>query len=161
MFLFFSEQLNEAQIDYRKAEKEYDVAKNSYKAAVKEVHQLKQEADREAPLHDEDGNDTPLKAQLEALGVETLPEALAALEEAEQKVDSIEADHNAVREYVRNKEETEHVRAQLDDLCSSEEQKKRDLEEKVRPWEETLTKAVSKVNILFATYMSEMGCTGK
>jgi hypothetical protein len=98
---------------------------------------------------------------LEALGVDTLPEALAALEEAEQKVDSIEADHNAIREYVRNKEETEIVRAQLDDLCSSEEQKKRDLEEKVRPWEGTLTKAVSKINILFATYMSEMGCTGK
>jgi chromosome segregation ATPase len=121
---------------------------------------LKKEADREAPLQDEDGNDTPLKAQLEALGVDTLPEALAALEEAEQKVDSIEADHNAIREYERNKEETELVRAQLDDLSSSEEQKKRDLEEKVRPWEEALINAVAKVNILFATYMAEMGCTG-
>lgn len=152
--------MREARVDLKSAEKEYEVAKNDYKAAIKEVHQLKHEADREAPLKDEHDNDTPLKAQLEELGVETLPEAVAALEEAEQKVESIEADHNAIREYLRNKEETEHTRAQLDDLSSSEEQKKRDLEEKVRPWEEALTNAVSKVNTRFALYMAEMGCTG-
>jgi chromosome segregation ATPase len=145
----------------KNAEKQFEAAKKDYKAAINEVHQLKKQADMEAPLHDEDGNDTPLKAQLEALGVDTLPEALAALEEAEQKIESIEADHNAVRAYQRNKQETEDVRAQLDDLNSSEDQKKRDLEEKVRPWEQALSNAVLKVNIKFSKYMAEMGCTGR
>lgn len=127
---------------------------------MKEVHRLKKEADRLAPLTDKEGNFLPLKATLDDLGVETLPEALAALEEAELKVDSIEADNNAIREFQRNASETDEVRALLDELNCSEDKKKQDLEEKVGPWKMALSAAVSKVNTLFSKYMAEMGCTG-
>ena len=155
-----SSTLHDAQEEFRKVETEYIKIQADYKRSVAEVRRVKEEADREAPLHDAHGNDLPLKAQLEELGVETLDEALLALDDAQQKVDNIIADHNAIREYERNKAELEDVQAQLDDLNISDERRREELNSKVRPWEQALTQSVAKVDALFGRYMAEMGCTG-
>lgn len=153
--------LQDSQEELRAAESDYIKVQADYKKSVAEVRRVKADADTEAPLTDEAGNDLPLKAQLEELGVETLDEALLALDDAQQKVDSIIADNNAIRAYERNKSELEDVQAQLDDLNTSEERRRDELKSKVQPWEQALTHSVTKVDTLFGRYMAEMGCTGK
>lgn len=153
--------LQDAQAEFRKVETEYVKVQADYKKSVAEVRRVKEEADREAPLVDDNGNDLPLKAELEELGVETLDEALLALDDAQQKVENIIADHNAIREFERNKAELEDVQAQLDDLNVSDERRREELNSKVRPWEQALTQSVTKVDALFGRYMAEMGCTGE
>lgn len=153
--------LQEAREECKAIEVEYHRAVTDYKAAVQECKKAQAVAKREAPIQDENGDPTPLRAKLEELGVETYAEAAEALDEAERKVQGIHADNNAIASYERNKEELEEVQAQLDDLVSFEEKRREELDAKVKPWEQRLVAAVSKVDVLFGKYMAEMGNTGK
>jgi chromosome segregation ATPase len=162
MFLQFgSAELQDSMEELRNTENEYKNAKRDCKESMRRVHEAHEVAVEKAPLKDDAENELPLKAELEALGVETLDEALLALEEADAKVENIHADHNAIREYERNQAETEEVQAQLADLKGMEERQKKALDEKVLPWQKVLLRAVEKVDTLFGKYMSEMGCTGE
>lgn len=153
--------LEEATHDYRSIEKKFLDASEAFKRAKEELHRLKKIADEEAPIEDEHGNELPLKAQLEELPVTVLEEAQVALDEAEAKIESIAADQNVIREHERNLAEVEEVQSQLDDLNSSEERRRQQLDQKVKPWVESLKVAVQKVDSLFSQYMAEMGCTGE
>lgn len=157
----FRQALEEATHDYRSIEKKFLDASEAFKRAKEELHRLKKIADEEAPIEDEHGNELPLKAQLEELPVTVLEEAQVALDEAEAKIESIAADQNVIREHERNLAEVEEVQSQLDDLNSSEERRRQQLDQKVKPWVESLKVAVQKVDSLFSQYMAEMGCTGK
>lgn len=155
--------LQDALEEIRTTEIEYKSAQADFKESMKRTVAAKKNADEMAPLEDppNSGNHLPLKAELEALGVETLDEALLALEDAESKVQNIHADHNAIREYERNQAEMEEVQSQLDDLIGMKKKQRLELDEAVAPWKEALTLAVQKVDTLFGKYMAEMGCTGK
>ena len=147
--------------DLRSIEIEYNNALADFKDSMKRVHAAKVQAEEHAPLFDENGDDLPLKAELESLGVETLDDAVVALEEAEAKVKNIHADNNAIREYERNQTEMEEVQALLDDLDGKEKRQRAELESKAKPWEAKLSNSVQDVDKLFSKYMAEMGCTGK
>ena len=152
--------LEEIMREYRQIEAEFKDAGEAYKRAKTEVHRMKEIADREAPLEDDEGNDLPLKAALDELPVETLEEAEVALEEAENRLDSIVDDKNAIRQYEEVQIEMEGVKAELDDLKNFEDRRKDEMEQKVKPWEDALANAVAKVDARFSTYMAELGCTG-
>lgn len=152
---------HDAMEELRTTEIEYKNAVAGFKESMRKAVAAKNRADEEAPLMDENKNELPLKAELEGLGVETLDEALCALDEAEAKVQNIHADHNAIREFERNQAEMDEVQEQLDDLDGREKRQRAELDEKVGPWEEKLSNAVRDVDTLFGKYMAEMGCTGK
>eukprot|EP00934_Nitzschia_sp_Nitz4_P002927 Nitzschia sp. Nitz4//scaffold11_size288233//84805//88427//NITZ4_000754-RA/size288233-snap-gene-0.15-mRNA-1//1//CDS//3329534014//2917//frame0 len=153
--------LQDATREFKSLEDQARMVAEQFKRAKSEVIRQKQNADRQAPLEDGNGNDLPLKAQLEELPVSSLDEAGAALEEAQAKVDSIVADNGVIQEHERNLAETADIQAQLDDMKASEERRKIALQEKVAPWRETLEEAVTKIDHLFSRYMSEMGKTGE
>mmetsp|Transcript_41702 Transcript_41702/g.120457 ORF Transcript_41702/g.120457 Transcript_41702/m.120457 type:complete len:1122 (+) Transcript_41702:155-3520(+) len=154
-------QLDGVKDELAEAERMFKDAKAEYNRMAEEVNRLHEEANAVAPLMDADKNELPLKAELDALPVATVDECMVAMEESAQEVDSIEADHNAIREYERNKEAIEVVRTQLSDLNESEERKKNELDMLRQPWEEALERAVAKVDSLFGKYMTEMGCMGE
>ena len=102
----------------------------------------------------------PLKAQLEDLAVEDMEDAKAALEEAQQKADSIIADPNVVRVYEAKKAELEAAEVELDEITSSREKIIIEMNTKLAPWEQALETSVSDIDKRFSTYMRELGCTG-
>lgn len=128
---------------------------------MEDARALKEKAEEEAPLVDENNEPLPLKAQLEDLPLDNVEEAQAALEEAEEKANDIIADTDVIRQYQDRRRELEDAQAQLDILTGSKENRLKNLEKIRIPWETALRNNVSEVNELFARYMSELGCTGK
>ena len=125
------------------------------------MKEAKDLAERDAPLDDADGNPLPLKQELEALTVSTLAETEAAMEEANAKVNGIDANPDVIRQFEERKKEIELIRAQLSDLTESKDVRVAELMKKKGPWEESLENSVNKVNVLFSKYMQELGCAGK
>ena len=112
-------------------------------------------------MEDADGNDLPLKEQMESLPVDSVDECQAALDEAKQKVLSIEHDPSIARQYEKAKEELEVSQAELDNLESSKEKRQNEMDQKFRPWEQALEGSVAQIDKRFSKYMTELGCTGK
>lgn len=121
----------------------------------------KKQADTLAPIVDEEGNDTPLKAQLEELDVSDVDEVDAAIEEADKVLNQYDANPEVLRQYNKLKDEIELVEEQLAAFTSTREKGLNMLTEQRKDWETRLEKYVDKVNTLFTVYMSEMGCTGE
>jgi structural maintenance of chromosomes protein 5 len=133
-----------------------------YKEKKNELKQLIVKARTEAPLQDDEGNETPLKAQLEELAeFETIEQAEVALEEAEDQINRIVADPTVFRQYEKKKQELAAVRDDLEALTSRKEQRKTALESRQEPWEEALKTIISKVDQRFSKYMKELGCVGE
>lgn len=160
----------ERQLRHQKAEAErtinetkqrYQDAVAAFNEAKRELIQLQKDAEESAPLHDENGEELPLKAQLEDLAMETPEETQAALEEAHHTANSIVADRNVVRQYEARQREMEEVQAELDSVNGSKEKRKTELLMKFKPWEQSLEESVAKVDALFSRYMRELGCTGE
>ena len=55
----------------------------------------------------------------------------------------------------------EEVQVELDNVTSSKEKRKNELEQKLKPREQALDESVAKVDLLFSKYMRELGCAGK
>lgn len=142
------------------AHQESERAKEAFSSKRRELQQRKTRAESVALLVDSDGEDLPLKEQLDALAVNDLEDAKAALEEAQQKVDSIIADPNVVRVYETKKAELEAAEVELDNLTSSREKTLNEMKTKLVPWEQALKKSVSDIDKRFSSYMRELGCTG-
>jgi len=152
---------NEAQNAYDEAMRAYQSVNQQYKQAKARLTDLKKEAEAIAPITDDEGNDLPLKGELEDLPVETLDEAEDALDEAIRKADEIVADPNVIRQYELRQKEMEQLQMQLDNLTNSREKQVDALKQKVAPWEQKLLTQVAKVDALFSVYMRELGCTGE
>lgn len=159
--LFRRESLKEARKGHQEAQNELARVTQEFSAKKNSMKEAKALAESKAPLEDADGNALPLKAELEALSVNTLEETEAAMEEANAKVNGIDANPEVIRQYEERKKEIESVKAQLNDLTDSKDSKVRTLEQTKLPWEEALNDAVSKVNVLFSKYMQELGCAGE
>jgi chromosome segregation ATPase len=157
---FDRQEKDEVERVLSEVQQRYQTASTAFAQAKKDLEALKKKADAEAPIKDDDGNELPLKDQLEDLPVDSTTECELALDEAVQKANSIVADSNVIRVYEERKREMEEVQAELDNLTSSEEQRKNALQQKLIPWEEALSNAVAKIDALFGKYMNEMGCTG-
>ena len=151
----------EAERTINETKQRYQDAVAAFNEAKRELIQLQKDAEESAPLHDENGEELPLKAQLEDLAMETPEETQAALEEAQHTANSIVADRNVVRQYEARQREMEEVQAELDSVNGSKEKRKTELLMKFKPWEQSLEESVAKVDALFSRYMRELGCTGE
>lgn len=127
-----------------------------------QYRELQHKAKTEAPLQDENGEETPLreKLQVDLAQYETIDHAKAALEEAEQKISSTVFDRNVAQLYETKQQEVEVARDQLESLTRGKEHKLAEMRRKAEPWEESLHKFIAKVDIRFSRYMSELGCVG-
>jgi structural maintenance of chromosomes protein 5 len=159
--LFRRETLNDKKKDYLNIEKEALRIQQAFAKAKQLCTQIKSQAERDAPMTDEKGNELPLKQQLEDLDVNTVYDVEAALEEAESKANSIDANPDVIRQYEQRKVEIEEAKERLDDLSSSKDAKLNVITRMRQPWESALENFVAKINCLFSKYMAEMACTGE
>ena len=116
---------------------------------------------KEAPIKDDNGNETPLVAAMVNLPYDDVEDAEAALEDAQHKVDSIHNDPNAVKQYNQVCEEMEIVQSQLEECQGSFDNLQKKIQQIKAPWQASLQNAVHKINTLFVGYMNEVQCTGK
>jgi len=153
--------------------------------------QKKQEAENVAPLMDENKEPTQLKRDLEELDVTTLLEVEVALEEAESKANSIDANpdgefcfrmlaiitclgfletnvrfltlryYPVIRQYEQRKKEIAELETKLDDLKSDNSAQMGVLNDKCKRWKNELEKVLVKINCHFTKYMEDMKCTGE
>jgi structural maintenance of chromosomes protein 5 len=152
---------NERQQEYKKLEQDAMKIQAEFTAIKQKLRQAKDLATSEAPLEDANGNPLPLKEKLEDLEVTTLAEVEAALEDAQQVLDTIQANDGVFRQYQKLESEIAEVEAHLKQLSSGKESRLSIIEEKSKPWETALTNHVAKINAKFSFYMSEMQCTGE
>jgi structural maintenance of chromosomes protein 5 len=145
---------------YEEIEREAIEIQGQFAAAKKELQEKRDEALSVAPLEDENGNDLPLKAELEALEVTTLHDLDAALEEAEAKANAIDANPNFLRRYQEQKEKMVQIEERLEDATNSKEAKAAAIETKQAQWESAVEENVAKINLKFERYMADMGFTG-
>jgi len=127
----------------------------------KTLGEKKAKADELAPLEDENGNELPLKRQLENVDIEGLVELDAALEESLRVLNQFDANPEVIRQYEKLKSEIEDIEAKLADISSSKDAELRAINEAREEWEGRLDNHIQKINGLFSTYMEEVGCTGE
>lgn len=136
-------------------------ARNMLKEEKKRMNATLNQCKERAPLHDDHDNPLPLKAQLEALNVDTIEDAVAALEEAETKANSIDDNPDVIRQYDKLKREIGQLTDELENLADSKEAQLADIKRHRDPWEDALQRSLSKVNTLFGKYMAELDCAGE
>jgi chromosome segregation ATPase len=161
-FLCCSDKAKEVEAALRDIASKYKEVQVQYKEKRNELKRLVVEARTEAPLQDDEGNETPLKALLEELAeFETIEQAEVALEEAEDQISRVVADPGVFRQFEKKKQELAAVRDDLEALTSRKEQRKNALGSRQEPWEEALKSIISKVDLRFSKYMKELGCVGE
>ena len=124
------------------------------------MHAHRDRCMKEAPIRDEEGNDTPLVEELQELPYDEVEDAEAALEDAQQKVDSIHNDPNAVKQYHQVCAEIEVVEGQRETMQGAKDSLAQKIQHIKAPWKQALENCVSKINSLFVNYMNEVQCTG-
>lgn len=159
--ILHSQSLEEAKRGYKDAEDDVARLSREFTAKKNSMKEAKNLAEKEAPLEDDEGRPLPLKAELEALSVSTIPETEAAMEEANAKVNGIEMNADVIRQYEERKREIEEIRATLSDLTEGKNSKLVELNRKRAPWEQSLEVAVAKVNEKFSEYMKRLDCAGE
>lgn len=157
------EKVNEATDSYDEKKREYLGLKRDYKDGKKEYKQVQSNATAEAPLEDDDGNPTALKEKLEVdlCTFETIDQAEVALEDANNKINSIHSDPNVVRLYEDKKKELENINEELDDMVDNKKIKLSELNSQKDPWEAALEKIIETVDKRFSQYMRELSCRGE
>lgn len=135
------------------AHKQYEHFKNRAKELMDKAKEI-------APLKDSDGNDTPLKAELEKLPSDLL-DIDAALEDASNKVNSVHDNPEVIRRYEEQRVEIDRMKLQLENMNYSKDLKRNEIKSLQDPWEASLNSAMSEVNELFSHYMRELGCAGE
>ena len=157
----FRDAVREKKHQYTQLEESARIINQRFNEGKERLRRMKAEAESVAVLQDKDGNDTPLKQQLDALDVSNLIEVDAAIEDAERILSMYSANPEVVQHYNKLKDEIELIEAQLADCTSNREKGLQLLAEQRQDWERRLEKYIVKVNSLFTVYMAEMGCTGE
>lgn len=140
---------------------EAEEVSRDFARAKNELSTKKNEAVRDAPLKDDEGNDLPLREQLEALQVETLHDLEAAYEEAEARANAIVDNPEALHKYEEQKQKIEEMSARLADAKEGQSRELSQVKLKRNTWETSLECHVSKINTLFSEYMKDMDCAGE
>ena len=136
-------------------------ATKEFKTKKNLVRIRKSDMEKESPVRDENGDQTPLGEEIQALGHETVEDYEAALEDAQNKVNSIHDDPNAIKQYEDNLAEIERVQEQLEQVQGNKDSLDRQIEKVLSPWKATLHNAIEEINNLFTGYMAELGVTGE
>jgi len=141
-------------------ERQFDGLTKSFNEAKDRLKILKREAETTAPMQDSNGNDLPLKAELEKLPA-SLEDIEAALEEAHLKINRIHDNPEVLRQYEDRLKEIARIKEQIATSSELHDAKKTELFSNLEPWEAALTNTVTKVNLLFGRYMEELGMAGE
>lgn len=157
------EKFQESVASCKELERESRLAKNQFNLKKKVFKDLQEKAKVEAPLQDEEGNETELKEKLQVdlAQYETVDHAEAALEEVEYKIRNTFADRNVANFYEKKEKELDVAQDQLHALTKGKHKKMEELRNKSEPWQERLDKLIAKVDSRFSRYMSELGCIGE
>jgi len=139
------------QEDYQRVSQEFDLTK-------KKLTTLKDRANDIANITGADGSD--LKEALDKLPADET-ELQESIDDANERVNSIHENPEALRNYDAQKREIEKTKQELEQLNTTKEAKEYEISAKLNPWETALTDIVHKVNIKFAGYMTELGCAGE
>jgi chromosome segregation ATPase len=123
---------------------------------------LKDQAEAEAPMVDDEGNETDLKRQLdvELAQYETVEYAQAALDEAEETIRNSVRDNNVRDQYAKKQAELEEAKQELDELVDAKNNSETNLQRKSEPWRVALERLIEKIDKKFSGYMKELGCVG-
>jgi len=129
--------------------------------AKKRLKMAKAEASKVAPIKDSEGNPTELWGKLQELEYEELEDAEAALEEAQQKIESIHNDPNAIKQYNEVCEEVELVQGQLEEMEGNKSALGHQIQQVKDSWLSSITNCIIQLNASFVKYMAEVQCTGE
>jgi chromosome segregation ATPase len=134
---------------------QYRAADNDYNQKKDVLKKLLKDAETIAPMEEWkerlDHDDVPT----------TLEEVEDALDEAENKVNSITDNPHVMRQYEERRLEIARLKEQLDDAGGEKDMKKKQLDQKLQIWESQLINIVKKVSEKFSSYMKEVGCAGE
>jgi structural maintenance of chromosomes protein 5 len=159
--MIFRNSLREYEADLLRFQSKEQEARNCLKEEKKKMNSTLSQCKEMAPLFDDNNNPLPLKAQLEALEVETIDEAVAAVEEAEVKVNLIDENPDVLRLYESLKLEIAQLRQDLENQTDSKDAQIAEIMRHREPWVDALENSLQKVNRLFGGYMAELGCAGQ
>jgi chromosome segregation ATPase len=148
------------QTQTQNLERAYARVDEDFKRIRGQVVKLKKAADEEAPLTDEQGNDTPLRSLLDGLPSDKT-ELEQKKEDLEYKINSIQDNPQVLERYEEESLKLEAEKAKLESLKGSKEAKREELKAISAPWQTKLKNIVSEVNNKFEKYMQELGCAGK
>jgi structural maintenance of chromosomes protein 5 len=112
-------------------------------------------------LFNDEGENTPLKAQMDAIDISSIIEIDSAIEDAERIISQYSANPAVLLQYNKLKIEIEDIQSQLAEFTNVRERSLTVLAEERHKWESRLESYIVQVNELFTRYMSEMGCTGE
>jgi len=152
--------LKERKEDFAKLSNDFETAHKQYELYKNRAKELMEKAKEFAQLKDADGNDTPLKAELEKLPSDLL-ELDALLDEASNKVNAVHDNPEVLRRYEEQRVEIERIKLQLENMNHSKDLKRNEIRCLRDPWEASLISAMNNVNELFSNYMKELGCAGE
>jgi chromosome segregation ATPase len=159
--IIFSDTLLDKQQAFKHLRDDHAKVQGAFERKMKELKTMKEKNEKAAPLYDRKGEPLPLLDELENLEYFNVEDIEAAIEEAEQKVNSIHHDPNAVRQYKENLAEVEKVEKQLEQVRGSKDAIDRRIQQLLAPWKRELETAIERVNQLFERYMAEVQCTGE
>ena len=150
----------EAKDAYSSLDRKRKSVTQKFKLLKAQLHDQLMQAKEVAPMEDESG-ELPLKAKLEALPVTTVVEAQAALEEAKAKINGIDSNPDVIRQYEQLQNKVAEAKEELAVMADTKGAQVREIEQIRETWESALKHSVSKISVLFAEYMAELGCAGE
>jgi chromosome segregation ATPase len=160
LFHPYSDKKIEIEMQSKQIEDQYKAVSAAFNREKQALGALKDEAIRIAPIQDEEGNDLPLKDQLNDLP-DNMTELEESMDDALEKINQIHDNPEVMRIYEEQKRQLQEIKDQLANMSESKELKRQALKDKREPWEASLKNIVEKVNVLFSVYMKELGCAGK
>lgn len=129
-------------------------------AAKREMKILNAAANEIARIKDNNGQDLPLKAELEELPDQT-EEIYAAIEDMESRINAISDNPQVLRDYESRKNEIANMREEIDGMAAARNGKKLELSSLFLPWYAALKNTKDRVNNLFSEYMTELNFAGR
>lgn len=124
-----------------------------------ELRNLKQQAEQNAPLYDSNGQELPLKEQLEVLP-DSVQEVEASIEECRNKMHGMENNPGVLQEYSRILYDIEVAEAERDKIANGVSSSKTKLERLLHTWKSRLENTIKEVDSKFSKYMQDLNCAG-
>ena len=131
------EYLAEREIETEVFERDLSTVTTEFNQKKKELGQLKVKASESAPIKDDEGNELPLKAQLDELP-DDMSELEDAIDDSKDKINSIHDNPEVLRKYEEQKKEITELRERLETHATEEDAKRDQLLSLKTPWEGTI-----------------------
>ena len=124
--------LAEKLSETRNLEKDFDCITRKFNNLKEKLKENKNKAEAIAPMQDSRGNDLPLKAELELLPA-TIEEIQIAIDEANQKIQSIADNPEVIRQYEDRLREIAKIKEDIAASADAHDAKKMDLLSQFKP----------------------------